>query len=480
MAFGVKQNLSLKISQRMLITPKLQQAIKVLQLSRLDLSEFISEQLADNPVLEEHSENDAERESTEEQAIHEHIIEASSIVDPVSQEAPELDWENLARMREATNSTNVARNRDKSLPYSYENISSRAVSLQEHLTTQITELNLTKHEQQLAALFIGNLDERGYLACELDELSHTENISLQDLEGVLDIIQHLEPSGVGAKDLRSCLLIQLRDNSGRNGIVEKIVDRHLDNLVSKNFQIIAKDLGITVKQVIDNAQIISELEPDPARQFGGEAMHYIVPDAQVFKSGNKWQVSLNEDGLPRLNINSHYRQMRKECGKSERVYIEEKMKSAEWLIKSIQQRQNTIYRVTMCIVDKQCEFFEGGIEYLKPMVLRDIAKELSLHESTISRVTNGKYVHTPHGLLELKFFFNSAVSSSTKGGGVASEAVKRKINEFIRNENSKRPLSDQAIVSLLGETNVQLARRTVAKYREQLGIPPSNKRKKFF
>ena len=477
MAFEAKQNLSVKVSQRLQVTPQLQQAIKVLQLSRFDLNEYVSEQLADNPVLDEHGEETVERENTEEQAMQERIVKASEIVDSVAQDSPpEVDWENLARMKETTS---VNRHRDKPA-YSYENIGARSKSLQDHLYWQVSELDLTRTEQRIAALLIGNLDERGYLACDLQELATLEKLALGDLESILEVIQRLDPTGVGAKDLHSCLLIQLRDRGSFTPILAKIISDHLPNLVSRNFQAIAKNLEVSIEEVITNAQIIAELEPIPARQFGMETTHYIVPDAYVFKSGGNWQVSLNEEGLPRLAINDHYRQMRSSaCEKKERSYLETKLKSAEWLIKSIQQRQNTIYRVTRCIVDKQRAFFEQGVEHLKPMVLKDIAAELSLHESTISRVSNGKYVHTPHGLLEIKFFFNSSVTSS-KVGAVASETVKRKINAFVRDEDPKQPLSDQDIVNLLQKEEIKLARRTVAKYREQLGIPSSGKRKRYY
>ncbi|MDE3269262.1 MAG: RNA polymerase factor sigma-54, partial [Pseudomonadota bacterium] len=420
MAFEAKQSLNVKISQRLQVTPQLQQAIKILQLSRFDLNEYVSEQLADNPVLDEGSDDTAERENTEEQAMQERLVKASEIVDAVSQDTPEVDWENLARMKETTS---VNRHRDKPA-YSYENIGARSKSLQDHLYWQISELDLTRKEQRIAALLIGNLDDSGYLACDLQELADAENMPLNELEAVLDIIQRLDPNGVGAKDLPSCLLIQLRNSDKLSPSLARIIANHLPNLVNRNFQAIAKNLATSIERVIADAEVIAKLEPIPARQFDTETTHYIVPDAYVFKSGGKWQVSLNEEGLPRLAINDHYRQMRGDCAKKERSYLETKLKSAEWLIKSIQQRQNTIYRVTHCIVAKQRDFFEKGMEHLKPMVLNDIAKELALHESTISRVSNGKYVHTPHGLLELKFFFNSSVTSSDNAGGaVASETV---------------------------------------------------------
>ena len=479
MALELKQGL--KLSQQLMMTPQLQQAIKLLQLSRLELGEFITEQLAENPILEEGAdETSGEKENTEEQAIQDHITSASDIVDQVSQET-EIDWENLARMKEAGQTAKPARHRDDGFRPHYENIAGRAQSLSEHLTTQIAELDFSELEQRIASLIIGNMDDRGYLTGRLDDIMRRENFAIEEVYDVLDTVQRLDPSGVGAKNLSECLLIQLRNAKLKNGIVEKIAEKHLELLITRNFQVIAKDLGISIDQVIENVQIIGELEPDPGRQFSSETTQYIIPDVYVFRIGDKWVVSMNEDGLPKLRINDHYSTMLKGKKKAsaEKTYVNEKLKSAEWLIKSIQQRQNTIFRVTRCIVDKQQDFFNHGIEHLKPMVLRDISQELELHESTVSRVTSSKYAHTPRGIFELKFFFNSAVSG-TKGAGFASETVKRKIQDLVRNEDVKRPLSDQAIVDLLEKSGIQLARRTVAKYREQAGIPPSSKRKKFF
>ncbi len=480
MALELKQGL--KFSQQLQMTPQLQQAIRLLQLSRLELGEFISEQLAENPVLEENDDTSGVSENTEEQVITEHLASAAEIVDSIAPEGgSEVDWENLARMKEAAQQSPVKRQReDGSVPH-YENVATRAQSLSEHLGRQIAELGFSERELCIAAVLIGNLDERGYIASGLDELCSRENIDPDELAEVLDTIQRLDPSGVGARDLQECLLIQLRNGKRKNGIVERIVEKHLSLLASRNFQVIAKDLAITVERVIENVQTISDLEPNPGRQFEAEAVQYITPDVYVFQSGDKWIVSLNEDGLPRVKISEHYRELFSEQKRDskDRSYFSGKLKEAEWLIKSIQQRQSTIYRVTCEIVAKQRDFFEHGIEHLKPMILKDIAKELDLHESTISRVTSAKYAHTPRGIFELKFFFNSAVSG-TRGAGVASETVKRKIAALVRGEDPKRPRSDQALVTALEKDGIQLARRTVAKYREQLDIPPSSKRKKYF
>jgi RNA polymerase sigma-54 factor len=319
------------------------------------------------------------------------------------------------------------------------------------------------------------------LTQSIEDLAASEGFSLEQFEDILDTIQRLDPPGVGARDLKECLLIQLRGAHLKNGIVEVIVANHLPELETRNFAQIGKVMKITLQQVIDNVAIIAEFEPVPGRQFGNNEAQYITPDVYVFKLGDEWIVNLNEDGLPRLRISNFYMDMMtdKKSKGDDKNYITDKMKAAEWLIKSIRQRQRTIYRVTECIVQRQREFFEHGVQFLKPMILKDVAEDISMHESTISRVTNNKYVHTPRGVFELKYFFNSSVTRAD-GQDMASESVKRMISELIKAEDAKRPLSDQRIVEILEEKGIQLARRTVAKYREQLHILPSSKRKKFY
>jgi len=488
MAFDLKQNL--KLSQQLLMTPQLQQAIKLLQLSRMELEEFVQEQLSENPILEEgHHETSEEKveterakEATEQQAVEDHMGSAVDIVDKVSEGEPnDMDWENFSRMQErAAPTPSSAKKGDDEYP-NYENMVTRAASLNEHLMMQIGELDLSENEHNIAQLLIGNIDERGYLRTTLEEISQAEGHSVDAFDDILDTIQRLDPPGVGARDLKECLLLQLRQNHLKNGIVEKIVEHHMHDLETRNFNTISKALKVPLEAVIENMQIISELEPVPGRQYGGETTQYIVPDVYVFKLGGEWSVALNEDGLPRLRVSEVYRDMlsKKQTQGNDKDYIQDKMKSALWLIKSIQQRQRTIFKVTECIVKRQHEFFEQGVEFLKPMILKDIAEDISMHESTISRVTNNKYVHTPRGIFELKYFFNSSVSMAD-GSNMASESVKRMIADIVKSENTKKPFSDQKIVEMLEEKGIQLARRTVAKYREQLNILPSSKRKKYF
>ncbi|MCX6131617.1 MAG: RNA polymerase factor sigma-54 [Proteobacteria bacterium] len=486
MAMDLKQ--SLRLSQQLLMTPQLQQAIKLLQLSRLELEEFVTQQLAENPVLEEgisesmeeriHAER--ERERTEDQVVNERMSEASQIVESVGDDkAGEMDWETFARLQDFNNSPTSSSKRegDDEFP-SHENLS-KSGTLQDYLLAQIGEMDLNEEEKTAAGLVIGNIDDRGYLQASIQEMAEKENFELELLEDMLDVVQHLDPSGVGAKDLKECLHLQLRAGRLRNGIVEKIIDNFLVELETRNFQAIAKAMKISLEQVIENVQIIAELEPIPGRQFGSIDAHYIVPDVYVFKVSGEWIVTLNDDGMPNLKVSKMYEKMAGKTAGTNKDYLQEKLKSAHWLIKSIQQRQKTILRVTEKLVERQLDFFEKGVENLKPMVLRDIADDIGMHESTISRVTSNKYVHTPQGIFELKYFFNSSVSMAS-GDSLASASVKRIISDIIGREDPKHPLADQKIVEILEERGIQLARRTVAKYREQLGILPSSKRKKYF
>jgi RNA polymerase sigma-54 factor len=489
MAIDLRQGL--RLNQQLLMTPQLQQAIRLLQLSRLELEQFVSAELAENPCLEEgqleSSEEsmqvEKERESTEEQIISQSMQDATNLVDATKAEKAEVDWESFAQQyQDNPIPSSAARSNDEEQP-NYENMVSRASTLNEHIMKQIGELDFSPIELEIATIVVGNLDDKGYLTLSGEEIcALSEDFDTDTVEGVVDTIQRLDPVGVASRDLKECLLAQLRALNLRNGVVEKIVENHLTELETKNFVAISKAMKLSLDVVIQNVQIIAELEPVPARQFGGDQTQYVVPDVYVFKLSGEWVVSLNEEGLPQLRVSDIYQKMVKKSPTAtgeEKSYISEKVKSAQWLIKSIQQRQRTIFRVTESIVKRQLEFFDKGVEHLRPMILKDIAEDIGMHESTISRVTNNKYVHTPRGIFELKYFFNSSVARSD-GLDVASESVKRMIAEIIKVEDTKRPLSDQTIVEMLEEKGIQLARRTVAKYREQLNILPSSKRKKYF
>ena len=342
--------------------------------------------------------------------------------------------------------------------------------------------HLDEAQRELGNYIIGNINEDGYLEVSVEELAKSSGHSVEEVEEVLKFIQEFDPVGVGARDTRECLLIQIKFQNLRGTLVEKLVQDHLQDLEHKRYDKIAKALNVDMEEIQRAVSIIQALEPKPGRSYSADETIYISPDIYVFKVGDDYEIMLNEDGLPKLRINPYYKDVltrQKAVPESVRTYIQDKLKSAAWLIRSIHQRQRTIYKVTESIVKFQREFLDKGITHLKPLVLRDVAEDIQMHESTISRVTTNKYLYTPQGLFELKFFFNSAISSMD-GGTVASESVKEHIRNIIKMENKAKPYSDQEIAEILKKMNINVARRTVAKYRETMGILPSRKRKKLF
>jgi RNA polymerase sigma-54 factor len=318
----------------------------------------------------------------------------------------------------------------------------------------------------------------------LEDISREAGLELEDAEEVLKIIQNFDPVGVGSRNLQECLSIQARFMVPRQPLVEKIIEQHLGDLERKNYQGIAKSMGVTFERVVQATKLIMELEPKPGRSFMSNDTHYITPDIYVYKLADEFVIVLNEDGMPKLRISPYYKNILAQAGKPDangkntKDYVQDKLRSAVWLIRSIHNRQKTIYKVTDAIVKRQRDFFEKGVQHLKPMILKDVANDIGMHESTISRVTTNKYVHTPVGIFELKYFFNSSISAADGSDALASEAVKEKIRQMVQKEDVKNPLSDQKIVELLRNENIEIARRTVAKYRDMLGILSSGKRKK--
>jgi len=356
--------------------------------------------------------------------------------------------------------------------------------LTDYLGWQLRMGEFMEDERRFAALVIGNLDDNGYLRVDgmdpsevVPRLSAEAGLNAEDAEEVLGMIQQFDPVGVAARSLEECLTIQAKQ-FGMDDLVLKVIGNHLTDLEKRHYPAIAKALGCPLEEVYDVAQIIAELEPRPARRFQTEEPRYIVPDVYVHRVGDEYYVVANDDGMPKLKISGFYRSAMADNPKA-KEYIQDKLRSAQWLIRSIDQRRKTIVRVTECIVEKQRDFFDKGIEYLKPMILRDIAEAVGMHESTISRVTSNKYVHTPRGTFELKYFFNSAIRRDHQTD-IASESVKQAIKNIIGGEDERAPLSDQRIVEILAQDDIKIARRTVAKYRDILGILSSSKRKKYF
>lgn len=479
MALELRQ--TLKLSQQLVMTPQLQQAIKLLQLSRLELLEAINEELEENPVLEmtqaddEPDQENRPDQSPDEPETKENEIEEVRVEDTARDD---IDWENyLGEYSSTPAPPNMRESHDDD--QSYENLITEKTSLTGHLLWQWRLSNITPEEERIGIQLIGNLNADGYLKASLEELAALEGVSGEAAEKVLARIQELDPAGVGARDLKECLLIQLRRLGAEDGLAALIVADHLPDLEKKKFQNIARRLKVSKEEVFAAEQIIVNLEPRPGRVFSTDEPIYILPDVHVFKLDQDYVIVLNEDGLPKLKVSGYYREMlnsQNNIPAQTKEYVQGKLRQAMWLIRSIHQRQRTIYRVTESIVKFQRKFLDKGVEYLKPLVLRDVAEDLEMHESTISRVTTNKYVSTPQGLYELKFFFDSPVNRFY-GESLASTSVKKRIKQIISAEDPKKPLSDQRIAEILRGANIDIARRTVAKYRELLGIQSSSKRK---
>lgn len=494
----IKQHL--KLSQQLVMTPQLQQAIKLLQLSRMELADVVREEILENPVLEDGGEVGADAAAKAEAAS----IEAASGPERVGEtELPvpdlpadsaastsevkadtgageavnEFDWETyLESQSNAAPMPSYKANNDE-LP-SIESTLTRGTSLSDHLEWQLKLGHFSLEEDGIGMLIIGNLTPDGYLEEPLEDLAEEAGVSIDLAENVLKRVQEFDPVGVAARSLKECLLIQARHFGVDDEVLVGVIERHLSNLEKKNFTAIAKDLNQPVEEIYEAAKVIRDFDPKPGRQYTSDEPTYITPDVFIHKVGEKYFVVANDDGLPKLKISDFYRTALA-GGTKAREYVQEKLRSAQWLIRSIQQRQRTITRVTESILKFQREFFDKGTAYLKPLILRDVADDIGMHESTVSRVTTNKYVHTPQGIFELKYFFNSGISR-TDGDDLASEAVKLKIKQIVAQESPENPHSDQKIVELLRDQNIEIARRTVAKYREQLRILSSGKRRQVY
>lgn len=485
MAMGLK--MSMKLSQQLRMTPQLQQAIKLLQLSRIELEAEVRKELEENPVLEEVMETADDKQSksemTEEFKSAESVAEGDSS-DPTKQD--EFEWENYVDSLYKPPQQLAGGGNDEIM--NYENVISTHQSLSDHLSWQVTLTGFSDEEKSLLGILISYINDDGYLQTPVAEIAAEEGVDPVELEEMLPFIHEFDPPGVGARDLRECLLIQAQHLQEDTPELVRIIEHHLSDLEKKNYPAIAKALELPVNEVVELCQIILGMDPKPGRIFMVNDTQFITPDVYVHKVGEEYVVSLNEDGLPRLRISNLYRNLLKADAKENQreqkdqkdtqEYVQDKLRSAIWLIKSIHQRQRTIYKVAESIVKHQLEFFEKGPACIKPMILRDIAGDIGMHESTVSRVTTNKYMHTPRGIYELKYFFNSGIST-TDGDSVASESVKLRIKELVDGEDAKNPLSDQKIVELLKKEGITIARRTVAKYRDVLKILPSSKRKKY-
>ena len=498
---AIEMKMQLRMSQSLVMTPQLQQAIKLLQLSRMELIENIQTEMLENPVLVEEgmdqSPTDAADAAGEAEASRSDLPASTAAasadgsaeggLDP-KEAAPaekdpiaDIDWESYldTYSSQPTTGPTVRRSADE-LP-SLEATLTKTPDLTDHLEWQLRLTKIDATSETLGLMIIHNLDDNGYLSdvtCE--ELAEQAEVEVEQVEDALSLVQHLDPVGVAARDLRECLLIQAKLHHAADEELAQVISVHMSNLERKNYQAIARDMKLPMEEVIEIARTVSELDPKPGRVYSGGDTHYVSADISVVKVGDDYEIVLNEDGLPKLRVSDYYRSaLQGSKEKEAKEYIQEKLRSAVWIIRSIHQRQRTIYKVTESIVKFQREFLDKGIAYLKPLILRDVADDIGMHESTVSRVTTNKYVNTPQGLFELKFFFNSGIRRYGSDD-IASEAVKDKIKQIVSAEDPKKPFSDQAIVRLLAQKDIHIARRTVAKYREILGILPSSKRKRLF
>jgi len=472
MAIELRQQL--KLTQQLVMTPQLQLAIRLLQLSRLELVDTIQQELEQNPVLEEvieETSDETDKQSQEEKTeSQDEVVIGETIPD-------DIDWRNYIEEYNTPGRTSYEFERKEHLGFEHFLVKKR--SLQEHLLWQLMMTGPNSAAKQIGSLIVGNINADGYLDASLDEIARAGNTSPESVRNVLTLMQTFDPPGVCARDLKESLLIQAGQLGLANTLVEKIITDHLNHLENRNMVAIYRALGVEKKRILQAVKIIQSLEPKPGRVFSDETPQHIIPDVYVYKYDQEFVILLNDNGLPRLRINALYRNCLMDASPvsaEEKEYIREKLRSATWLIRSVHQRKKTIYRVMESILRFQRSFFDKGVSHLKPMVLRDVADDIEMHESTISRVTTNKYVHTPQGIYELKYFFNSPIKR-VHGEAVASASVKDKIKHIIDGESSRKPYSDKNISRILKNDNIDIARRTVAKYREILNILPSSKRK---
>jgi RNA polymerase sigma-54 factor len=472
---ALEARLQLKQTQKLIMTQMLQQAIKLLPLSRLELVQTIRHELVENPLLEEVllDEDDSDIPQTDKEEPTDEMEESKQ--DDIQDE---IEWDvfmqDLSEMGLADT--------DRQEYPSYEATLSSPTNLSDYLLWQLALAAQDSLTKDIGNYLIGNINDEGYLTISVEEAAESLGVDVEQVEKTLSLIQSLDPTGVGSRDLKECLLIQIRQKGLSGTLVEQLVEKYLECLEERHFARIGRALGVSVEEIIQAVKLIKELDPKPGLRHSPESADYIIPDVIVLKIGGDYQVFLNEEGLPRLRVNPYYYGMlrqRDSLNPETRKFIEEKFRSALWLIKSIEQRRQTIYKVACSIVKYQREFLDKGTAYLRPLVLRDVAEDIGMHESTVSRVTTNKYMHTPQGIYELKYFFHSGIDS-LEGNTLSSLTVKEMIKKLIENEDPREPLTDQQIMEHLRKQNIMIARRTVTKYRKELKILQSNRRRRIY
>src|SRR5829696_995132 len=475
MAIG--QKLHTKLVQKLILTPSLQQAIKLLPMSSLELADLLNQEMVENPLLEE-----VETEELQPAEQQQQQPEKPADEKPVEKDTwDDADYEYFFGDYLDDGYRSRQPQEVKELP-PIENTLSSAGSLADHLMWQLSLQTSDDKLKEIGSAIIGNLDDDGYLVASVEEIAAMGEWPVADVERALQHLQTFDPIGVAARDLQECLWLQIRHLGLEGTPTEKIVTEHLRLLQNHQVPEIARRLGMPIEDLKEHIEIIRNLDPKPGSRYNPQQSQYVIPDVYVVKVEDQYVAMLNEEGLPQLRISPTYRRLldKNVAGTPEnnetRAYVKDKFRSALWLIKSVDQRQKTIQKVANSIINFQREFLDHGIEYLRPLVLRDVANDIGMHESTVSRVVNNKYMHTPQGVFELKYFFHSGISSSY-GDSVSSVTIKQRIRKIIENEDPRKPLSDSKIVSILQKEGLMLARRTIAKYREELKIPTSNQRK---
>jgi RNA polymerase sigma-54 factor len=472
---GITQKLHTRLVQKLILTPSLQQAIKLLPMSTLELSDLLNQEMVENPMLEEVPTEDLQPADTA-------AAPEKAEPDPQSNK-PETwddqDYEYFFGEYLEDSYRPRAQQEIKELP-PIENTLSTSSSLADHLMWQLSMQTNDPLLRDIGSAIVGNLDDDGYLVASFDELAGMGPWNVADVERALRLIQSFDPVGVAARDLQECLQIQIRHLGLEGTPPDRIVTDHLRLLQNHQVPEIARKLSLTIDEMKEHIEIIRNLDPKPGSRYNPNQSQYVIPDVYVLKVEDEYVAVLNEDGLPQMRISPVYRRLLDKSAADNtaetRAYVKDKFKSALWLIKSVEQRQKTIQKVANSIINFQRDFLDHGIEHLRPLVLRDVANDISMHESTVSRVVTNKYMHTPQGVFEMKYFFHSGINSAY-GESVSSVTIKQRIRKIIENEDPRKPLSDSKIVSILQREGLDLARRTIAKYREELKISTSNQRK---
>jgi len=475
---ALEQKLSVRMSQRLIMTPSLQQAIKLLQMSKLELVEEVQQELLENPVLEEGQlEAQAERPEGE-------SAEAQEAGEAEGEAYDEIDYESYFKEVDQDYLPRAPREAPEELP-AFENTLATQPNLADHLNWQLDMSTSDQRIKSVGRAIIGNINEDGYIKATCAEIQNLGGYTRDEVDETLRMLQGFDPVGVAARDLVECLVLQLRHLGEEGTAAEAIVRSHLDKVQNRRFKELADLLEIEMEDLEAELEIVRGLDPRPGQKYNTDSSHYVVPDVYVVKVDDEYQIMLNEDGLPRLRVSPVYRRMvargaQQQASAEAKEYVRNKLRSAFRLIKSLEERQRTIFKVATSIVKFQREFLDYGIDRMRPLVLRDVADDIGMHESTVSRVVNSKYMHTHRGLFEMRFFFHSGIASSRGGASVSSLSVKEKIRKIVGDEDERRPYSDSAIVKILTESGLQIARRTVAKYREELKIPSSSQRRQVF